>query len=278
MSGKWTTIKNLGWAIGIVVCLAALVVGIVIASVNRYSGADFSSTTQLAADSVDKSDNVTQLTQGTGSVGNLQTLPETQDAGQEYIDKLVFLCDSSFIGVRDYGLLSGGTGTTQVWGTDAGTLRTADLTSATIFYPSDGSEISIADAAMIAKPDILVICVGQDGLNVIDANTFKTCYAAMITSIQAASPDTKIICCSVSSVVNGYSGPDGLTTIMISDANDWIREVCEATGVYFTDSGKSVGDGTGAVLSTYISTNGKTLNSTGINEVLTHLRTHALLS
>ncbi len=277
MTGKWTSLKNLGWAIGIVVCLVALLVGLVIASVNRYNGDSFSSSTALTAESVDSSGNVTELTPGTsGGTGSLLTLPETNDAGQEYIDKLTFLCDSSFIGVRDYGLLAGGTGTYQVWGTDSGSLRVADLPTATIVYPSDGSSVTIADAAMIAKPEILVVCVGQDGLNAVDGTAFKASYAAMITGIQSASPDTKIICCSISSVINNYTGADGLTTIMISDANDWIREVCEATGVYFTDSGKAVGDGTGSVLTSYLSTNGKTLNSSGITEVLSYLRTHAL--
>ncbi len=279
MSSKWTTFKNLGWAIGIVVCLAALLVGLVIASVNRYNGDSFSASTVISAETVDKSDNVTQLTQGDGTAnvsGSLNTLPETPDAGQEYLDRLTFLCDSSFIGVRDYGLLSGGTGTTQVWGTSTGILRVADLVSADIIYPSDGSSITIGDATMIAKPEILVINVGQDGLNAVDKASFKESYSAMITSIQQASPDTKIICCSISSVSTSYSGTDALTTIMVSDANDWLREVCAATGVYFTDAGKAVGDGTGSTLESYLSSNGKTLNSGGINEILTHLRTHAL--
>lgn len=275
MSGKWTEIKNAGWVLCIGICLLAVAVGLIIASVNRYSGDSFSGSAELSAESVKDSENVTELTQGTGG-GTLLTLPETADAGQEYIDKLTFLCDSSFIGVRDYGLLSGGTGTYQVWGTSSGSLRVSDLLTATIVYPSDKSEIAIADAAMIAKPPVLVIVVGQDGLNGVDENSFKACYAGMITSINSASPDTKIICCSISSVGPNYTGADGLSTIIVSDANDWIREVCESTGVYFTDSAKAVGDGTGAVLSSYLSSNGKTLNSSGITEILNHLRTHAL--
>ena len=261
MSGKWTEIKNAGWVLCIGICLLAVAVGLIIASVNRYSGDSFSGSAELSAESVK---------------GTLLTLPDTTDAGQEYIDKLTFLCDSSFIGVRDYGLLSGGTGTYQVWGTSSGSLRVSDLLTATIVYPSDKSEIAIADAAMIAKPPVLVIVVGQDGLNGVDENSFKACYAGMITSIKSASPDTKIICCSISSVGPNYTGADGLSTIIVSDANDWIREVCESTGVYFTDSAKAVGDGTGAVLSSYLSSNGKTLNSSGITEILNHLRTHAL--
>lgn len=276
MTRKWDTIKNLGWAIGIVVCLVALVVGLIIASVNRYSGDSFSSSTELKSDSVENSGDVTELTPGQSGGGTLLTLPETSDAGQEYIDKLTFLCDSSFIGVRDYGLLSGGTGTTQVWGTSTGSLRVADLATGKIVYPSDKSEITIADAAMVAKPSILVILVGQDGLTAVDKTAFQASYAAMLSGIKASSPDTKIICCSISSVGPNYTGADGLSTIIVSDANDWIREVCESTGVYFTDSAKAVGDGTGAVLSSYLSSNGKTLNSSGITEILNHLRTHAL--
>lgn len=274
---KWTGLKNIGWAMGIAVCLLALFVGLVIASVNRYSGNSFDSSTTISADTVDGSDSVVELVPGSsGNLSGLNTLSETPDAGQEYIDKLTFLCDSSFIGVRDYGLLSGGTGTYQVWGTSSGSMRIADINDSDIVFPSDGSSISIADAAMVTKPEILVICVGQDGLNNVDELGFKTAYTTLLTNILASSPNTKIICCSISSVTTGYNGADGLTTIMISDANDWIREVCASMDVYFTDSGKAVGDGTGSVEIGYLSSNGKTLNSSGINAILSYLRTHAL--
>lgn len=271
---KWTILKNMGWALGIVVCLVALVVGIVIGSVNRYHGESFSTNTEINTAAPADS----QAGQGfDGSAGGtLLNLPESNDAGQEYIDKLTFLCDSASIGVRDYGLLSGGTQTTQVWGTETGTLRVADLMNGTIVFPSDGSEITIADAAMIAKPEVLIIMVGQDGLNNVDENTFKAAYSAMLTNIRSSSPDTKIICCSISSVTTNYSGPDELTTIKISDANDWIKDVCEMSGVYFAESGKAVGDGTGAASDMYLSSNGKTLNSDGIKEILEYLRKHAL--
>ena len=275
MTGKWSVIKNLFWIASVGICLLAVVVGLVIASVNRYGGESFSTSTEIKSENVENSGNVTQLTPSTGGVALLQ-LGETKDAGQDYIDKLTFLCDSSVIGMRNYGLLSGGTGTTQVWGTDSGSLRVSELMNGTIIFPSDGSEITIADAAMISKPEILVICVGQDGLNSVDETSFKASYTAMINNIRTASPNTKIVCCSISSVPNNYNGADKLTTIMISDANDWIRDICENTGVYFCDSGKSVGDGTGSIKESYLSTNGKTLNPDGIEKVMEYLRTHAV--
>ena len=49
-------------------------------------------------------------------------LGESEDMGQEYIDKLVFLVDATNVGLRSYGVLSGGKSTTQVWRTTSGTL------------------------------------------------------------------------------------------------------------------------------------------------------------
>ena len=275
MTGKWNELKNMAWALAIIVCLLALVVAFVIASVNRYSGDTMAQSTELKSETVANSSNVIELTAGE-SGGALLTLPETNDAGQEYIDKLTFICDSSFVGVRDYGLLTGGTGTYQVWATETGSLPIGSIMEKKIIYPSDGSEISIADAAMIAKPPVLVLCVGQDGLNNVDEASFKNSYTQLIQTLKTASPDSIIICCSITSVLNNYTGADNLTTIMISDANDWIKDVCQNQGVYFAESGKAVGDGTGSVLSSYLSNNGKTLNSSGINEILEYLRRHAL--
>lgn len=277
MSFKLKDLKDFGWAIGIIVCLVALFIGLVIASVNRYSGSKLTPTTPISQETSESNGDVTTLTPGSdANLSNLITLGETPDAGQEYIDRLTFLCDSSFIGVRDYGLLSGGTSTDQVWGTDSGSMFVSSLSTASIVLPPDGSTMSIADAAMVRQPEILVVVVGQDGLNAVDETGFKTAYASMLNSIQSASGKTKIVCCSISSVTSNYSGADGLTTIMISDANDWIREVCASMNITFCDAGKAVGDGTGSVEAGYLSSNGKTLNSSGINTVLSYLRTHAV--
>lgn len=275
MSGnKMSNLKNLLWSFAIVLCVAAIVVGIVVACAHRYRGEGFNDSAVLSGESVKGNNDFDGATQ-TGASG-LLTLAQTNDAGQEYIDKLTFLCDSSLIGLRDYGILSGGTGTTQVWGTDVGTLKVNDLASGTIIFPSDKSSISIGDAAMVAKPKILVICVGQDGLGEVDEGSFKQNYSAMLQGIKASSPDTVIICCGATSVDSAYTGVDNLTVELVAQANKWITDVCAAEGVYYLSTATVVGDGTGALLSSYVSTNGKTLNSKGINEILSFLSTHAL--
>ena len=274
--GKFSKMKNAVWAILIFACLLAVAVGFVIASVNRYSGEPFSTEVNLNSGKVNSGSGVTQLTDGGAAGGELITLHETADAGVPYIDKLTFLCDSSVIGIRDYGVLSDGKDTKQVWGTEVGSLKISDLMNGNIIYPVDGSQIPIADAAMIAKPSVLVICVGQDGLSAVDENTFKASYSAMINKIKAASPDTVLMCSSISSVSENYDGLDELTSQIILTANEWIKDICRANGCYYVDAGHACDTGYGYVHPTYLSTNNKTLNSTGVTEYINYLRTHAL--
>lgn len=279
MSGKFSKMKNVIWAVGIFACLLAVAVGFVIASVNRYSGEPFSTEVNLNSGRVSGNSNVAQLTDGSSASSGeqlLMSLHETEDAGMSYIDKLTFLCDSSVIGIRDYGILSGGKDTVQVWGTEVGSLKISDLMNGNIVYPADGSLISIADAAMIAKPAYLVIAVGQDGLSAVDENTFKASYSSMISKIKAASPDTVLMCSSISSISENYTGLDGLTSEMVLTANEWIKDICRVNACYYVDAGHACDTGYGYVHVSYLSTNGKTLNSTGVTEYVNYLRTHAL--
>lgn len=280
MSGKFSTLKNIIWAIGILVCLLAVAVGFIIASVNRYSGDSFSTEVDLKGGASGASSGVVELTEGTSAEssggGPLMYLEETEDAGTAYLDKLTFLCDSSVIGIRDYGVLSGGKETYQVWGTEVGTLKVSDLMNGTIIYPADGSEITISDAALLAKPPVLVICVGQDGLSSVDENTFKASYSSMINQIKSASPDTILICSSISSISENYTGSDGLTSDMILSANEWIKDICQEYSCYYVDAGHACDTGYGYVHVSYLSTNGKTLNSNGVLEYVNYIRTHAL--
>ena len=129
---------------------------------------------------------------------------------------------------------------------------------------------------MIAKPRILVISIGQDGLMGVDKETFIANYKSLITGIREKSPGTYIVCCSVTSVGPNYSGPDGLTRDAINWANDYIQEVCIDTGAYFCDVARDMRDSTSVLDSSYASANGKTLNTAGLNAFLQYLRTHVV--
>ena len=270
MQGKWNTYKNFGWALAIGVALFALLLGLLFTAFTRYGGELDRPKIQLGEVSaaVPEADTVQDRT------GRLVTLAGTADGGQGYIDSLTFLCDSATIGLRDYGILSGGIATTQVWGSNSGSLPIGTIPDALIKYPGDGSQINAIDAAMIAKPKILVISIGQDGLMGVDKETFIANYESLVMGIREKSPGTYIVCCSVTSVGANYAGADGLTRDAINWANDYIQEVCIDTGAYFCDVAHDMRDSTSVLDGSYASSNGKTLNTAGLNAFLQYLRTH----
>lgn len=274
MNSKLNVYKNIGWAIGIILCLMALFVALIVGAFTRYGGEKERETVDLSVEPTEKPIYVVGNTGEVTPADTLDALPETADGGQSYIDSLTFLLDSTAIGLRDYGLLSGGQATTQIWGTESGSLPIGSLANATIRYPGDGSEVSPAAAAMIAKPSRLVIIVGADGLAQVDEAAFLEAYSSTVRAIQSASPDTVILLSSIPSVVTGYSGADGLTPAMIGEANEWVRQVSRDTGAYFVDAASVLRDSSGSLMGEYASANGKTLNSAGLNKLLEYLRTH----
>lgn len=282
MNGKLSNIKNTAWAIAIVVSLVLLLVALGFAAFTRHHG-ELERPTVLMGEAAEKRDAVLaekkaaeEKAEQAAGPGEVYLLGESGDAGQAYIDSLTFLCDSALIGLRDYGLLREGTATTQVWGSSAGNIPASQLGSFKIRFPGDGSEISPTDAAMIAKPSILVISLGTDGLADSSETQFISDFEALIRGVQEASPYTTVVVCTITSVTISYSGSDGLEFTLVNRANEWLARICADTGAYLVDAASAVSDSNGSLLTEYASANGKTLNSAGLNQILMYLRNHAL--
>ncbi len=200
-------------------------------------------------------------------------LPQTADAGQEYIDKLVFIGDSTTYGLKAYEVVN----ESQVWTPSSGTLALFNQSIATIVYPKTGEEILIVDAVKDAQPEYLVLTIGVNGVAMMDEQEFKDQYIDLIHRIQAASPDTKIICNSIYPVEASYEAKDnGINNAKIDAANVWVYEIAEATGTHYADSASVLKDANGCLNSEYGNGDGLHLCTTGFNLVLNYLRTHAL--
>lgn len=202
-------------------------------------------------------------------------LGETEDAGQEYIDKMTFLGDSTTYGLKYYEVLSGGKNTQQVWTPASGTLSLFNYATATIVFPETGEEISIVDAVTRKQPEYLVITLGVNGVSQMDEDWFKQDYTGLVESIQAASPNTKIICNSIYPVENDYEQIAYINNTNIPQANEWIKAVAEATGCKYADSASVLKAEDGSLREDYGNGDGIHLNADGFNAVLQYLRTHA---
>ena len=201
-------------------------------------------------------------------------LGETADAGDDYISKMVFIGDSTTYGLKAYEVLDG----SQVWTPSSGTLALFNQSIATIVYPPPGEEIPITDAIGRAKPEYVVLTIGVNGVSMMDENSFKTEYTALIERIKSVSPDTKIICNSIYPVEAMYEAKDnGINNTVIDRANGWILQIAEATGTHYTDSASVLKGADGKLVSDYGNGDGIHLSAVGFNRVIDYLKTHAWL-
>ena len=278
MTNKLSGLKDLIWAVAIAICLVALLVGFFFAAISKYGGERERPVLELSPASSGSSANKSGIDAGvtgsggsfaTVSDGSLKTLSGGSDAGQGYIDSLTFLADSSLSALKTSGLTAG-----QVWVGENG-LPMSDIANWTIVYPGDGSSISPANAAMVAKPAVLVIAIGSDGISGLSQEAFISGYETMIRGILGASPETKLVCCSVFPVTDAYTGSEGLDIAGAEQVNGWIQQVCVDTGAWYADIAYNI-TAEGKLIGQYSDTDGKGLSGTGLSAVMSWLRTHAL--
>lgn len=196
-------------------------------------------------------------------------------APTEYIDKLVFVGDANTYGLKYYKMLSGGSSTTQVWVPKSGTLAMDDLRGALIFYPETGEEISIAEAAALKQPEYIVLTVGMGGIATAEEKSFKSEYRSLIKSIQSASPDTVIICNSISPVEASYDAKEnGITNTEIDIVNIWIAAVANETGTVYMDTASVLKGADGSLISEYGTGDGVHIGPAGYTAALNYLNEH----
>lgn len=201
-------------------------------------------------------------------------LQETEDMGQEYIDKIIFLGDSTTYGMKYYGVLSGGKETKQVWTPASGTLTLSNQSFATIVYPPTGEEIPIRDAVALEMPEMMVITLGVNGISFMDEDYFKSEYKMLVQDIKEISPDTKIILQSIFPIASNYEYQKDINNTKITAANGWILEVAEETGVKYLDTISVLLGDDGFMPQEYHNGDGLHLNEYSFNLVLDYIRTH----
>lgn len=266
--------KNVIWAILVLIALFAVLVGLVYCLVNPYSGERVIPVVQLGESSSSKRDSKQPdnipVSSGTSSAeaGTLNELKKCKNMGDEYIKSLTFLCDSTNNSVITFGADTG-----KVWLGSEGHIDMNDLYASGIRFPGDGSTVSTGNAAMISKPDILVIMIGKDGLSSVSEESFISGYKNLIDTVLAQSPSTKIICCSISSVTEAYEGT--VTPEKIILANDWLKTVCTDKPVWYADTAATVCKD-GMLLEEYAAADGISLNGAGVSSVFDYLSTHCI--
>ena len=202
-------------------------------------------------------------------------LPRTDDAGQDYVDGITFLCDSPFYWLKLYGLLSGGYDTTQVWTGPEGTMTLGFLRGFQILDPVDNVERTIPEAVALHKPKMILITVGINGVALWDEAKFKGEYAHLIDEIREASPDTEILLQSILPIAPSYAHWGMITNASITAANAWILEVAEECGLHYLDTFSVLVGDDGNIRPELVRNDGLHANDEGLRLALEYIRTHA---
>jgi lysophospholipase L1-like esterase len=204
-------------------------------------------------------------------------LRETTDAGQDYIDGITFLGDSTTYGLIPYKMLKDGRDTMQVWTPQSGTLTLSQASIATIVYPDDNSEITIIEAVEKKRPPILLITLGVNGVSFMNRDYFTSEYKKLIESIQSKSPETFIIVQSMFPVARSYAKQESINNEKITAANEWIAALADEAGVKYLDTYSALVGEDGFLPEDYQNGDGMHLNDVGFGVELSYIRTHAAI-
>ena len=208
---------------------------------------------------------------------NSVILGSTADAGREYLDKFVFLGDSTTYGIgyyydRGYSELCP---PSQIWTPSSGTLTLSNQSIATVVYPKTGEEIPIIDAVTDAKPQIMLLTLGVNGVSFMDETWFVEEYTDLINNIKAASPDTKIILNSIYPVAKSYPSIEYISNEKIVAANGWIQRIAEETGCKYLNTYEVLVGADGALPEESHNGDGIHLSGESFEVVMEYIRTHA---
>lgn len=266
------------WSTSIVICM--LVAVFVLGFTSCKKGTETPTASESPTASAEPSDTAASASpEGTTVPGLASSSPtsstearlgETEDMGQEYVDKFVFLGDSTTYGLGYYDVVSD----SQVWTPASGTLTLSLWSTATIVYPDDNSELAIKDAVAKKQPEYMLITLGVNGVSFMDEKYFVTEYTNLVLAVKEASPNTKIILNSIYPVSASYPASNGITNDKINTANTWVERIANSTGVKYLDSESVIKDSNGAMPDSLSNDKALHLNADGFDLVINYLRTH----
>ncbi len=204
-------------------------------------------------------------------------LQETEDAGREYLDKIVFLGECTTYGIgyyyrHGYPELCP---STQVWTPKEGYMYLAKHATTKINYTLTGEQLSIPECASRARPEILIITLGLNGFAAFTENSYREACTSLVESIREASPNTEIILNSVYPVADSYEYQSLINNEKILVFNGWIERLAEDLGCRYLNAFDALAVD-GKLPENLQNGDGLHLDGKAYVKVMEYVRTHAL--
>lgn len=201
-------------------------------------------------------------------------LPLSEDMGQEYTDKLTFICDSPTYWMWPWGLLGGGENSHSIWTGPQGTMTLCYQSTYCILDPYDNTEKPIRQVVEEHKPEYLIIALGINGVSFMNEEEFKADYSDLVSDILEISPDTKLMVQSIYPITPDYWYWGDITNEIISRANSWILDIAEEYNIPYLDTFSALLAEDGHAKRELMGSDGLHPNYEGLKAVLQYIRTH----
>ena len=203
-------------------------------------------------------------------------LPETEDAGQEYIDTTLFLGDSNtarMYRVFDFCSYDNAIGSV---GMSARSLQNF----ACVKFSGYGSYVTMPQAVALMQPRRVLVTFGTNDLSPnYSADSFIENYRAGLQAIADAYPTADIIVNAIPPLGRSHSNAN-LTQSQVDEYNKAIVEMCDANGWKFLNSAEVLkDDATGYAKDGYVeSGDGIHLTRAAMEALFGYIRTHSYIT
>ena len=205
-------------------------------------------------------------------------LTETEDAGREYLDKIVFLGECTTYGIGYYYRhgYSELCPPAQIWTTTEGYMYLAKHASTKISYPETKEQLSIPECARRSRPEILIITLGLNGFAAFTEESYKGYMRELVLSIREASPATEVILNTIYPVADSYEYQSLINNEQICMVNGWIESLAEELGCRFLNGFEAL-EVDGRLPENLQNGDGLHLDGKAYVKVMEYIRTHALI-
>lgn len=163
---------------------------------------------------------------------------------------IVFFGDSTTAHMK----LRGGILAERVWSGKANTVLFRTVCEGKpIYFEDEERAVSLAEAVREKQPKILVITLGvSGGAGFMPKDKFISVYENIIATVRENSPDTLLFVQSILPLSDKSARHyDKLSKQAVTEANGWIRQVCEENCVPYIDTHKLLTDSDGYLKKIY---------------------------
>lgn len=195
-------------------------------------------------------------------------LVETADAGDGYVANTIFVGDSNFERLREYGLVDAGTVAAKV-GIGAGGITTDPFIEVT----GQSSALTIAQTMAAIGPNRILVMMGTNDVPTMTADEFAATYKAALAELRKSAPKADIVVAAIPPVAD-WKDSEMLNASAVRQFNEALLAMCKAEGYPYLDTYAALADGNGYLPEAYTD-DGYHLTQQALDVLLQYYRTHA---